>query len=204
VQEGTGIGLVVCKRLVELMAGRIGVASTLGTGSTFWIELALAEPPQAGAELSANALAEDAAIRTETPLRTVLYVEDNPANLMLIEDLLARRPDIRFLSAMDGTTGVALARSCGPDVILMDVNLPGISGIQAMLILKNDPNTAHIPVVALSANAIPRDINKGLQAGFFRYLTKPIKVVEFMATLEDALQLAAARTISPQEDVRNA
>jgi len=204
VQEGTGIGLVVCKRLVELMAGRIGVESTLGTGSTFWIELALAESPQAGAELPARALAEDAAMRPETPLRTVLYVEDNPANLMLIEDLLARRPDIRFLSAMDGTTGVALARSCSPDVILMDVNLPGISGIQAMLILKNDPNTAHIPVVALSANAIPRDINKGLQAGFFRYLTKPIKVVEFMATLDEALQLAATQTIPPQEDVRNA
>ncbi len=100
-------------------------------------------------------------------------------------------PDIRLLSARDGNLGIQLARANQPEVILMDINLPGISGIEALRILREDPATAHIPVVALSANAMPRDIEKGLQAGFFRYLTKPIKVNEFMETLEEALEFAA-------------
>ena len=105
--------------------------------------------------------------------------------------MIARRSDIRLLSARDGNLGIQLARAHQPDVILMDINLPGISGIEALAILREDPVTAHIPVVALSANAMPRDIEKGLQAGFFRYLTKPIRVNEFMETLEEALQFAA-------------
>jgi CheY-like chemotaxis protein len=122
--------------------------------------------------------------------RTVLYVEDNPANLMLVENLLARRSDIRLLSARDGTSGIETARSALPDVVLMDINLPGISGTEALRILAHDPATAHIPVIALSANAMPRDIVKGLEAGFFRYLTKPIKFNEFMDTLNAALEIA--------------
>jgi CheY-like chemotaxis protein len=125
-------------------------------------------------------------------VRTLLYVEDNPANLMLVEDLIARRPDIRLLSARDGDRGIEIARASRPDVILMDINLPGISGITALKILALDPTTAHIPVIALSANAIPRDIAKGLEAGFFRYLTKPIKVNEFMSTLDVAFKHASA------------
>jgi CheY-like chemotaxis protein len=123
-------------------------------------------------------------------MRTLLYVEDNPANLKLVERLIARRHDMRLLSAIDGNRGVELARTCQPDVILMDINLPGISGIEALRILREDRSTAHIPVVALSANAIPRDIEKGLEAGFFRYLTKPIKVSEFMEALNVALDFA--------------
>jgi CheY-like chemotaxis protein len=121
-------------------------------------------------------------------LRTLLYVEDNPANLMLVKDLVSRRPDIRLLTAGDGLSGIEIARASLPDVILMDINLPGISGVQALGMLKEDSATAHIPVVALSANAVPRDIAKGLEAGFFRYLTKPIKVDEFMETLDIALR----------------
>ncbi|MBL8413092.1 MAG: response regulator, partial [Propionivibrio sp.] len=98
--------------------------------------------------------------------------------------------DIRLLSAADGYRGIKIARDTVPDVILMDINLPGINGLQALKILAEDPATAHIPVIALSANAIPRDIEKGLEAGFFRYLTKPIKVAEFMSTLDVALQFA--------------
>ena len=125
-----------------------------------------------------------------TPLRTLLYVEDNPANLKLVEELIARRPDLRLLSAADGNLGIEIARAYQPDVILMDINLPGISGIEAMRILRADPSTAHIPIIALSANAVPRDIEKGLEAGFFSYLTKPIKVNEFMDTLDVALKFA--------------
>ena len=109
---------------------------------------------------------------------------------MLVEDLIARRHDIRLLSATDGNRGIEIALASRPDVILMDINLPGISGIQALKILGADPATAHIPVIALSANAMPRDIEKGLEAGFFRYLTKPIKVNEFMDTLDVALKFA--------------
>jgi len=194
IEEGTGIGLMVSKRLVELMKGEIGVESTVGKGSVFWIELNLtAEPGPAAAAAKTKSVAQ-AQVQADAQLRTLLYVEDNPANLMLVEDLIARRPDIRLLSAADGDRGIELARASRPDVILMDINLPGISGIQALKILRADPATAHIPVVALSANAIPRDIVKGLEAGFFRYLTKPIKVNEFMDALDVALKFAKTQS----------
>jgi CheY-like chemotaxis protein len=125
------------------------------------------------------------------PRRTLLYVEDNPANLALVEQLIARRGDLKLLTAIDGHLGVQLARTYQPDVILMDINLPGISGFDALEILRRDPATAHIPVMALSANAVPRDIARGLEAGFFRYLTKPIKVREFMDALDVVLRFAA-------------
>jgi CheY-like chemotaxis protein len=132
-----------------------------------------------------------AALRTQvpegTPLRNVLYVEDNPANLELVEQLIARRPELRLLSAADGILGVEFARVYQPHVILMDINLPGISGLEAMRRLRADPATAHIPVIALSANAVPRDIEKALEAGFLSYLTKPIKVNQFMEALDAAL-----------------
>ena len=119
-----------------------------------------------------------------------LYVEDNPANLKLVEQLIARRPDLRLLTAVTGHLGIELARTAQPEMILMDINLPDISGIEALKILLEDPATAHIPVVALTANAMPHDIEKGLAAGFFRYLTKPIKVNEFMDTLNAAFEFA--------------
>ena len=190
-EEGTGIGLVMSKRLVELMGGVIGVESTVGMGSVFWFELNSTTEPQFGVDPAGPSAIAQAQVQDGAPLRTLLYVEDNPANLKLIEQLIARRPDIRLLSARDGNTGIDLARAHQPEVILMDINLPGISGIEALKILREDPATAHIPVVALSANAMPRDIEKGLQAGFFQYLTKPIKVNEFMSTLEVALEFAA-------------
>jgi CheY-like chemotaxis protein len=122
--------------------------------------------------------------------RTLLYVEDNPANMELVVQIIARRPDMRLLSATNGALGIELARASRPDVILMDINLPGMSGIKAMQILHADTATAHIPVVAISANTLPRDIESGLEAGFFRYLTKPIRVNEFMDTLDVALEFA--------------
>ncbi len=197
VEEGTGIGLVMTKRLIELMGGTIGVESTVGVGSVFWIELNLTAEPQPAAVADALSAATPRQFETDAKPHTLLYVEDNPANLMLVEEIIARRPDIRLLSARDGIRGVELARESLPDVILMDLSLPGISGLHALGILRKDPATAHIPVIALSANAIPRDIEIGLEAGFFRYLTKPIKVNEFMDTLDAVLKHAeteAART----------
>jgi CheY-like chemotaxis protein len=194
-EEGTGIGLVMSKRLVELMGGVIGVKSTVGLGSVFWFDLNSTTEPQLGMDMAHPPAIAPAQVLDGARQRTLLYVEDNPANLKLVEQLIARRPDMRLLSARDGNVGIQLARANQPEVILMDINLPGISGIEALKILREDPATAHIPVVALSANAMPRDIEKGLQAGFFRYLTKPIKVNEFMDTLEVALEFAAREVV---------
>jgi len=192
---GTGIGLVVTKRLAELMDGVLGVESAVGVGSVFWCEMDKAEAPHLvieGGEADALAHPESLANGQQ---RTVLYVEDNPANMNLIEELIARYPDIRLVTAVNATLGIEIAHTTQPQVILMDINLPGISGIKALQILHEDPITAHIPVVALSANAMPRDIVKGLEAGFFRYLTKPIKVKEFMETLNAALEFAEKRLV---------
>ncbi|MHB0982451.1 MAG: PAS domain-containing hybrid sensor histidine kinase/response regulator [Thiobacillus sp.] len=199
-EEGTGIGLVVTKQLVELMGGSIGVESTVGVGSEFWIELIRDVMPQLAAEHAMDAeLAPQA--QESAALRTLLYVEDNPANLMLVEQIIEGIPHVRMLSARDANLGIALARAHQPDVILMDINLPGLSGSQALKILREDPATAHIPVLAISANAMPRDIKKGLEAGFFRYLTKPIKVNEFMQALDMALEPAETEPFSIIEPV---
>jgi len=189
-EEGTGIGLVVSKRLVELMQGSIGAESTVGTGSVFWIEVLSAADPTPKTITKALCLAAKAKVPNAQRPRLLLYIEDNPANLKLIEQLIARRQDLRLLTAQNGKDGMTLTRGYLPDVILMDINLPGISGIETMKILRMDPLTVHIPIVALSANAMPSDIEKGLEAGFFRYLTKPIRVDEFLETLDEVLEFA--------------
>ena len=216
-EPGTGIGLVMTKQLVELMGGSMGVNSTVGQGSVFWIEMNRMGEHDADTDTDANASADaprrvspdaraDAAARTGlgaakgaasnglsrrnlAGLYTLLYVEDNATNLLLIEELMTRRPDVRLVTARDGMSGLAQARSNLPDVILLDTNLPGISGIDVLRILVNDPLTAHIPVVVLSANAMPADIQTGLDAGCCAYLTKPIRVKELMETLDRALRL---------------
>jgi len=197
-EEGTGIGLVVTKQLIELMGGTIGVESTVGEGSKFWIELIRDFTPQLAA---GHAMPIELAPQTQgdAAQRTLLYVEDNPANLMLVEQIIENHPNLRMLSALDGIQGIALARAYLPDVILMDINLPGISGIEALNVLRKDPATMHIPIVALSANAMLRDIEKGLEAGFFRYLTKPIRINEFMKALDDALKFPEKELVTENE-----
>jgi PAS domain S-box-containing protein len=187
---GTGIGLVVTKRLVEKMNGAIGVESAPGAGSVFWCEFNSIAAPQLEVKNGKSAPNRHLPVAVDGPKRTLLYVEDNPANMELVEQIVADYPDLRLLTAVTGTLGIEIARAEMPQVILMDINLPGISGIKALKILREDPATAHIPVVALSANAMPRDIEKGLEAGFFCYLTKPIRVKEFMDTMNRALEFA--------------
>ncbi len=178
----------------ELMGGRIGADSAVGIGSLFWIEFALTRALPSLLHPVDYDVPLAQAITAQSPLSTLLYVEDNPANLGLVEQLIRRRTDLRLLTAPNGEIGIEFARAYQPELILINVNLPGISGIEAMKTLHADPSTAHIPIIALSASAIARDIQKGLDAGFISYITKPIKVVEFMAALDDALAAAKSAT----------
>jgi PAS domain S-box-containing protein len=189
-EEGTGIGLVVAKKLIEMMGGSIGVDSTLGVGTVFWFELKVAVQPHLESTPADHETPALAPVEGEAAVRTLLYVEDNPANLSLVERLIARRPELRLLTALTGRLGIEMAHLHQPEVILMDINLPDLNGIDALHAIRNDPASAHIPVIAISANAMPHDIARGLQAGFFEYLTKPIIVKEFTETLNKALSFA--------------
>ena len=184
---------MVCKRLVDLMGGAIGVQSAVGVGSEFWVELDRASEPSCSVPGDAHADTTAPMGLDDAPVHTLLYVEDNPSNMTLMQEILARRPTIRLLSAVDGVDGVAQARLSLPDVILMDISLPGMSGLDALEILAQDPTTACIPVIALSANALPEDVQRGLAGGCYRYLTKPIKVDEFLQTLDAALAIVRSR-----------
>ena len=184
--EGTGIGLTIAKQLTEMMQGGIGVDSTLGHGSTFWIEFPLIlnnshlDKPHKQVETAAK-----------VPLvglpRTLLYVEDNPANLRLVQKMLARMPNINLFSASNAELGLEVARSKQPDLILLDINLPGMDGYEALSRLRNYPETRHIPIIAISAAAMPRDIERGKAAGFRHYLTKPLQVNTLLQLLEEEL-----------------
>jgi signal transduction histidine kinase/ActR/RegA family two-component response regulator len=199
--EGTGIGLVVTKRLVELMGGTIDVSSTVGTGSVFFIELrsaalaAAARAPEAAEQRAAVAVHAN-----EATVPTLLYVEDNPANLKLVEEMVRFRSDVRLLSAPDARLGIELARAHLPRAILMDIHLPGMSGEDALKILREDRRTAGIPVIAITADAMPRAVAKGLATGFFRYLTKPLMLEAFTEAVDSALAAADGGSSGSEAD----
>jgi hypothetical protein len=200
--EGTGIGLVVAKQLTELMHGTIGVESTVDVGSTFWCELASAPAPAFLADTDLFPLLAPAEAAPAERVRQFLYVEDNLANFKLVERLFARRGEWALVGAATGKRGLELARTLLPDVILMDINLPDISGHEALALLRRDPATRHIPVVAVSANAMPQGIKQGLASGFFQYVTKPIHMTEFMKTLAAALAVADLHSQGKQGGAR--
>lgn len=184
--EGTGIGLVLTKKLVEKMNGTIGFKSTPGEGSTFWIDLPIADEKalSKSSQQRGQALAN---LKLRTNDRLLLYVEDNPANLALMEDIVEEIPNLTLLSTHTAEMGLALAETKKPDIIILDINLPGMDGIEAIKQLKRLEVTKDIPVLALSANAMPSAIKKGLEAGFSDYLTKPINIPDLMTALQDSL-----------------
>lgn len=186
--EGTGIGLVITKHLVELMGGAIGVESRPGEGSTFWIEL-VANPVGVYVSGKAEAVRPPApGGKAAPPLRhTLLYVEDNPANIRLVDQLIGQIGGIRLLTAPDAPTGLEIALHRKPDLILVDINLPGIDGYELLARLREQDETRAIPVLALSANAMPEDVERGLSAGFRHYLTKPVDVRRFREAVEAVL-----------------
>jgi CheY-like chemotaxis protein len=191
-QEGTGIGLVLTRRLVEMMGGEIAVKSSAGVGSVFSIELDAAVPQALATPLAAMA-GEPRPGPAPGGQHLVLYVEDNPANLKLVEEIVRLRADLRLISAPDARLGIDLAKAHQPEIILMDLNLPGMSGLEALQVLREDPGTAAIPVIALTANAMPRDVERGLAAGFFRYLTKPINIPMFNEAIDSTLRRPSAQ-----------
>ena len=184
--EGTGLGLPLSKRLAEAMGGVLGVESALDQGSTFWVELPLAERPVAPASGHEPdpAVAEDRKEPTG-PMLTVLYVEDNLSNLQLVDRVLSRRGDVELISAMRPMLGLDLAREHRPDLVLLDLHLPDVPGEEVLRRLLADPRTADIPVVVLSADARPGLIKRLLDAGARRFLTKPLDVAELLGLLDE-------------------
>jgi PAS domain S-box-containing protein len=181
--EGTGIGLALSKQLSELMGASLGADSSVGVGSVFWIEL-----PCADAD-SAKALAPMAALHPIDALAfDVLYVEDHPSNVEVVAAFLAQHPHIRLRTAATGEAGLALARERRPDIVLLDIHLPGLNGYQVLQRLRADPRLADIPVAALSADAMPHDVQRGLAAGFDRYIAKPVDLHALLVVLDGLLR----------------
>ena len=192
--EGSGVGLALCRRLAEAMAGSVGVRSTYGEGSCFWVELPLTEGPVERYERIHGPTGWETGTDEAGPERrpTVLYIEDNLSNLKLIERVLAHRGDVEVVPAMQGRLGLAVAREHQPDAILLDLHLPDMSGDQVLRQLRDDPATAAIPVVILSADATPGQVERLLAAGANAYLTKPLDVRELLDVLSEHVGLVIA------------
>jgi len=189
--EGTGIGLTITRELLNIMGGEVGVISHVEKGSMFWVELPLSEP-------GGNTINTDTAKSTQCHevsseiigVRTILYVEDNPSNMSLMKHILAMVPEYKMIEAHNGEIGIAMAEKHQPDLILMDINLPGMDGVTAMKQLASMDKTKHIPIVAVSANAMPNDVAQALEAGFHDYLTKPFQVDRLFEVLKQIFSQA--------------
>ena len=185
--EGTGLGLMVAKKLMDAMGGLVGVDSSPGQGSTFWIEL-----PQAESQKTTNARTRDASsaeILTTANAGTVLYIEDNLANAELVEEILRdHRPAINIITTGSGKSGVQIAKDSKPDLILLDLDLPDLYGSKVLEILKSDPATSIIPVVIITADAMPQQVENLMMSGAKDYLTKPLDIVGFLQMIDEWIE----------------
>ena len=193
--EGTGIGLTLSRRLAEPMGGTLDLDTTLGVGSTFWVELPLAEAPEERLERLAAHHGDSATPEppSDGPQHRIVYIEDNVANVRLIERILERRGDVELLATMQGRLGIELAREHQPTAIMLDLHLPDMDGDTVLHLLRADPLTADIPVLVLSADATPNQVRRLLAAGASAYLTKPLDITELLDTLDTLLGPADAR-----------
>jgi PAS domain S-box-containing protein len=183
--EGTGIGLTIARRLVEMMGGAVGVTSQIGVGTTFWIEL----PTEIGMTPDAAVQVVATALQLDPPMRQcrVLCIDDNPVNLKLIAQVLGMRPHIHLVTAHTPELGIELALAHRPELILLDINMPGMDGYQVLEVLKAYSGQKFIPVIAVTANAMPQDVERGRAAGFIEYLSKPIDVCQILKTIDRCL-----------------
>lgn len=180
--EGTGIGLTITQRLLEIMDGKIGVESEVNVGSTFWVELPTGEVENDKRDIPAH------------HKYVLLYVEDSRTNVSLVTQILKARPDIALMSAHTGEMGLELAHMHCPDVILLDINLPGIDGFEVLEQLQKSEETTHIPVLALTAVDNARNLERGQKAGFFSYIVKPLDIKQFLSTIDQALEQSPKKT----------
>jgi PAS domain S-box-containing protein len=201
--EGAGLGLALTKRLVEAMGGRIGVASELGHGTTFWVELAVVAAPQALRSPTDPDDRRVSAPRIRGPVRTVLYIEDNPSNIRLVETILAERPEVTLLVSSQGMLGLDLAREHQPSLVLLDLNLPDISGEDVLRRIRNDPRMFDLPVVMLSADATPSHVKHLRHLGADDYLTKPFGFEQFMRVI-DGFAASDHDRVEPAEETESA
>ena len=186
--EGTGVGLTITRRIAGMMGGSVDVESEVGVGSTFWIELPIESLPEAELGYRQSAANNPTSTRhIDAPRHLMLYIEDNPSNLKLVTQILGRRKHIRLLTAHTPELGVQLALALQPALILLDINMPGMDGYQVLEVFKADNRLKAIPVVALTANAMPREIERGQKAGFSAYLTKPLDIAKFLSLLDHHL-----------------
>lgn len=186
--EGTGIGLTITKRLAELMKGRVGFSSEIGNGSTFWVEVPIYSS-NGHDQLVTKPLITTSPLAIGALRHKVVYIEDNPSNIAFMQDLVEDLPSVQLLTAPTAEIGVELVRSHLPQVVIMDINLPGMNGFDAVRWLKQWIETRCIPVIGLSAAALAKDVERAKQAGFYRYLTKPVKVAELVSALEQVFDL---------------
>jgi CheY-like chemotaxis protein len=192
--EGTGIGLAISKRLAELMGGTVGFRSEVDVGSEFWVDIPEHDALDADESWSGATDGQTSSLLSTGPRRVVVYVEDNPSNIAFMRALLGDYESIELMTAPTAEIGLELCRAHRPAIVIMDINLPGMSGLEATRRLREWPETKDIPVVALSAAAMPRDKERGRELGFYRYLTKPVKIDELTRVLEDLLSADAAPT----------
>jgi len=179
--------LSLCKHLVEIMGGAIGLASSVGHGSTFWVDLPLCEGPQAALATSVSSDSEGSA-STERATTSILYIEDNLGNLELVERVLARFRTVKLIPAVQGRIGLDLARQHRPDLVLLDLHLLDLSGEEVLRALKADPQTESVPVIIVSADASQGQSERLLASGAFAYITKPLDLRNFVDVIQRALE----------------